>query len=160
MLPEPSPSITPVSIFRPQLEQAHSLTSVLRDPPISTQDLFAAASPFAMSTVKKKPDAPQHSHLRMSVMSFDDGGLDASPRSPTEFPDRVPLKEKNAVPSPWSFSFEKGLQNSQTSSQGDARRLHRDVELPQLDLHTSLDDYGPYESLHFTDRLLRNIDDT
>jgi hypothetical protein len=163
MLPEPSPSITPVSVFRPQLEQAQALTSVVRDPPISTQDLFAAASPFALSTVKKKADAPQRSLLRKSIMSFDghnDGGSDASPKSPTSLSDRVPLKEKNMVPSPWSFSFEKGLQNSQSSPKGNARRLNSDVELPQLDLHTSLDDYGPYESLHFTDRLLRNIDDT
>lgn len=54
-LPEPSPAMTPMSVFKPPLDQAHAMTSVLRGPMMSTQDLFAAASPFAMSTVKKKP---------------------------------------------------------------------------------------------------------
>jgi hypothetical protein len=161
MLAEPSPAITPLSVFRPQLEQANALTSVLRGPPLSTQDLFAAASPFAVSTVKKKPEAPRRTNLRMSMMSFnsqDERDTNASSRSPS-YPDRIPLKEKNTVPSPWSFSFEKELRNSQESFKR-TRRSISDVELPQLDFQTSLDDYGPHGSLHFADRLLRNFDET
>lgn len=161
MLVEPSPAITPLSVFRPQLEQAHALTSVLRGPPLSTQDLFAAASPFAFSTVKKKPEAPQRSNLRVSMLSFDnqdERGTNASPRSPL-CSERIPLKEKNAVPSPGRFSFGKEPRNSQDSFKS-TRRSISDVELPQLDFHTSLDDYGPHGSLHFADRLLRNLNDT
>jgi hypothetical protein len=149
MFAEPSPAITPLSVFRPQLEQAHPLTSVIRGPPLSTQDLFAAASPFAFSTVKKKPEARQRSNLRMSMMSFDgqyERDTNDSPRSPS-CSDRIPLKQKNAVPSPWRFSFEKEPRNSQESFKG--RRSISDVELPQLDFQTSLDDYGPHGSLHF-----------
>jgi hypothetical protein len=163
ILPEPSPAITPLSMFRPQLEQTHSWTSVVRGPPISTQDLFAAASPFAFSTVKKKPEVAQHSNLRMSTMSFDEQdhhSLNASPKSPMSFTDRVPLKEKNIAPSPWKFSFDKDQRNSQDSLKDNTRRSFSEVELPQLDFHTSLDGYGPHGSLHFTDRLLRNLDDT
>jgi hypothetical protein len=159
MLPEPSPAITPLSMFRPQLEPADYLTSVLRGPPISTQDLFAAASPFAFSTVKKKPELAQRSNLRMSIMSFDgqdDRGLDHFSKPPM---DRMPLKDKNIVPSPWNFSFEKGPRDSQDSFKDNTRRSISDVELPQLDFHTSLDDYG-HGSLHFTDRLLRNLGDS
>jgi hypothetical protein len=162
-LAEPSPAITPLSIFRPQLEQAHSLTSVLRDPPISTQDLFAAASPFAFSTVKKKPEIPQHSNLGMSITSFDerdDPRLNDSPKSPISFSDRLPPKEKNMTPSPWGFNFENGSRNSPDSLNDNTRKSISDVELPQLDFHTSLDDYGPHGSLHFTDRLLRNLNGT
>jgi hypothetical protein len=161
-LPEPSPAITPLSMFKPELEQAHSWTSVLRGPPISTQDLFAAASPFAFSTAKKKPEVSR-SNLRMSTMSCDEQdhrGLNDSPKSPMSFTDRIPLKEKNIAPSPWNFSFDKGQHNSQDSLKDNTRRSISDVELPQLDFHTSLDDYGPHGSLHFTDRLLRNLDHT
>jgi hypothetical protein len=163
MLPEPSPAITPLSMFRPQLEQASSLTSVVRGPPISTQDLFAAASPFAFSTVKKKPELPQRSNLRMSIMSFDgqeDSGLDKFSKSPMPFSDRIPLKDKNMAPSPWNFSFEKGPRGSQDSLKDNTRRSISDVELPQLDFHTPLDDYGQHGSLHFTERLLRNLDNS
>jgi hypothetical protein len=163
MLPEPSPAITPLPMFRPQLEEASSLTSVVRGPPISTQDLFAAASPFAFSTVKKKPELPQRSNLRMSIMSFDgqqDHGLDKFVKSPMPLSDRIPLKDKNIAPSPWNFSFEKGPRDSQDSLKDNARRSISDVELPQLNFHTSLDNYGQHGSLHFTDRLLRNIDDS
>jgi hypothetical protein len=163
MLPEPSPAITPLSMFRPQLEQASSLTSVVCGPPISTQDLFAAASPFAFSTVKKKPELPQRSNLRISIMSFDgqeDPGLDKFAKSPMSFLDRIPLKDKNMAPSPWNFSFEKGPRDSQDSLKDNTRRSISDVELPQLDFHTSLDDYGQHGSLRFTDRLLRNLDDS
>jgi hypothetical protein len=162
MLPEPSPAITPLSVFRPQLEQSHPLTSVLRGPPLSTQDLFAAASPFAFSTIKKKPEASQRRYLRMSLMSFnshDDHVSNVTPQSPS-YSDRVPLKEKNVVPSPWRFSFEKELRNSPESFKGSAGRSIGDVELPQLDLDTVLEDCGPTGSLHLADRLLRKLKDS
>ncbi|EAT85732.2 hypothetical protein SNOG_07081 [Parastagonospora nodorum SN15] len=161
ILPELSPAITPLSVFRPQLEQAHPLASVPRGPPLSTQDLFAAASPFAFSTIKKKSDAPQHSNLRMSLTSFSDPDEHtsyASQQSPS-YSDRIPLKEKNVAPSPWKLSFEKARQNSQHSYKGDKKRSVGDVELPQLDFRTSLDDYGSTGSFRFADRLLRNPND-
>jgi len=161
ILPELSPAITPLSVFRPQLEQTHPLASVLRGPPLSTQDLFDAASPFALSTVKKKSDVPQRSNLRMSLTSFDDGDEHtsyASQQSPISS-DRIPLKEKNVVPSPWKPSSEKARQNSQDSYKGDKRRSISDVELPKLDFRTSLDDYGTTGSFRFADRLLRNLND-
>jgi hypothetical protein len=160
-LSELSPAITPLSVFRPQMEQSLSSTSVLCGPPISTQDLFAAASPFAFSTIKKKPEAPQRSNLRIAVMSFDrqGSGSDISPDSPA-YMERIPLKEKNATPSPRNFSFEKRPQPPRGSLDGNARGSTSEVELPQLDFRTSLDDYGFSGSLHFTDRLLCNLDDT
>jgi hypothetical protein len=160
ILPVLSPAITPLSVFRPQIEQPHALTSVLRGPPVSTQDLFAAASPFAFSTVKKKPEGPQRSNLRVTMTPVDGHNSDSplSQASPV-YTDRIPLKVKNTTPSPWNFSFEKGPQNSQDSLKDSARRSPADVELPQLDFHTSLDDYGFNGSLHFTDRLLSNLND-
>jgi hypothetical protein len=159
ILPEPSPAITPLSMFQPQLGQSHPLTSVLHDPLVSTQDLFAAASPFAFSTTKKKPNMPQRSNLQMATMSFDgqdESVLDVSLRRPMLYADRIALEEKNSVPSPWSFSFGKGPRTSQGSLQGGSRGLISDVEIPQPDFRTSPDDYGCSDSLHFTDRLLRN----
>jgi hypothetical protein len=99
----------------------------------------------------------------MSIMSFDgqqDHGLDKFVKSPMPLSDRIPLKDKNIAPSPWNFSFEKGPRDSQDSLKDNARRSISDVELPQLNFHTSLDNYGQHGSLHFTDRLLRNLDDS
>jgi hypothetical protein len=163
VLPEPSPAMTPMSVFKPQLDQAHAMTSVLRGPMISTQDLFAAASPFAMSTVKKKPAGPERSNLRMSITSFADQACDAddvSSKSLISFRNRIPLAEKNAAPSPWSFGYDKGRRGSQDSPDEHTRRSFGDVELPQLDFHTSLDGYGTNGSFHFADRILRNFNDT
>ncbi|KAL5116537.1 hypothetical protein ACEQ8H_005533 [Pleosporales sp. CAS-2024a] len=117
---EPSPAITPLSVFRPQLEQTAALPSVRRGPPLSTQDLFAAASPFAFSTAKKKAEAPQRSNLRRSLVSLDshdDKTTKHSPQSPS-YSDRKPLQEKNVAPSPWRFSFGKGPGNSQDALRG------------------------------------------
>lgn len=58
-LHEPSPAMTPLSVFKPQLQPSRLLDSAAHGPsgpPMSTQDLFAAASPFAISTVKKKAE--------------------------------------------------------------------------------------------------------
>jgi hypothetical protein len=160
ILPVLSPAITPLSVFRPQIEQPHALTSVLRGPAVSTQDLFAAASPFAFSTVKKKPEALQRSNLRVTLTPVHgrNRGSTLSPDSPI-YTDRIPLKEKSMTPSPWNFSFDKGSRASQDSLKSSTRRPAADVELPQLDLHTSLDDYGFDGSLHFADRLLSHFND-
>ncbi|KAF2833172.1 hypothetical protein CC86DRAFT_450955 [Ophiobolus disseminans] len=63
IMSELSPAMTPLSVFRPQLEQLHPLASAVRGPPMSTQDLFAAASPFSFSTVKKRHEHNAVVHL-------------------------------------------------------------------------------------------------
>jgi hypothetical protein len=161
MLTVPSPAITPMSVFSAHEDNTQPNRSVLRGPPISTQDLFGAASPFAFSTVKKKPEGSQRSSLRFSFLPCDGGDSmlnDATTKSPTpSAPDRIPLKDKNTTT---FWSFEKASQGSQKSLGDILRRSVNDIELPQLDFHTSLDDFGPNGNLHFTDRFLRNIEDT
>jgi hypothetical protein len=162
MLTVTSPAITPLSVFSAQQDHPPPNESVLRGPPISTQDLFGAASPFAFSTVKKKPEGAQRSSLRFSFLPDGDPMLnDATTKSPTPSADlRIPLKDKNTTTSFWSFVTEKASQGSQKSLGDRSRRSVNDVELPRLDFHTSLDDFGPNRDLHFTDRFLCNIDDT
>ncbi|KAF2031968.1 hypothetical protein EK21DRAFT_99292 [Setomelanomma holmii] len=163
VMAELSPAMTPLSVFKPELDQPDAFNSVLRDPPISTQDLFAAASPFAFSTVKKKPIAPQRSKLRVAMIPFDEVGEgvdDAVARSLSSSPGRIPLKDKNIARSPWSFTVDKCIRASQESLGRKERRIDDDVESPQLDLHGSMDDYGPSGSLHFADRLIRNLNGT
>jgi hypothetical protein len=160
-IPELSPAITPLSVFRPELAQPQQLASAFRGPPMSTQDLFAAASPFAFSTVKKRADAPQLSNLRIAIMPLDghvERNADASPRSPPSSPDRIPLKDKSVAPSPWSFTFEKGPQGSQGSMRGNARPSLHDIEIPHHESYAALDEYGLNGSLNFTERLLHNLD--
>ena len=143
LIPEPSPSITPISVFRPALEQPHYMPSVLRGPPMSTQDLFAAASPFAFSTVKKKPET-QHGNLRIAMIPFNDQAeknFNDSPCSPAASPERTTLKEKNVALSPWSLNF----RQSQDSLK--ARSFH-DVDVSQ----------NISNHLHFAERLLRGFD--
>jgi hypothetical protein len=164
IMPEVSPAITPLSIFRPQLEQPNALNSVLREAPISTQDLFAAASPFAFSTVKKKkPTAPQRRNLRVTITPFDgvdERGGNAVGGSPLSSPGRHRLQEKNTGPSPWKFTFEKDVRAAQAPRKSKESDSHNDVGSPQLDLHGSMDNYGPSGSLHFADRLIRNLSGT
>jgi hypothetical protein len=159
MLTVSSPAITPLSVFSAQQDKTHPDGSVLRGPPISTQDLFGAASPYSFSTVKKKPEGPQRSTLRFSFLAGDPVPNDATTKSPTPSTDRIPLKDKNTTTSFWSLVTEKASQGSQKSLGNRSRRSVNDIELPQLDFHTSLDDFGPNGDLHFTDRFLRNIDD-
>ncbi|KAJ4367609.1 hypothetical protein N0V83_007194 [Neocucurbitaria cava] len=161
LLPDPSPAITPLPGFDGQLDKVLPDASVLRGPPISTQDLFGATSPFAFSTVKKKPEISQRSSLRFALLQTDDEQSKTSAahaKSPTPSAERVPLKDKNTTTAFWSFVTEKASQASQESSVGRTRRSIGDVGLPQLDFHTSLDDFGPNGDLHFTDRFLRNLD--
>ncbi|KAF1946099.1 hypothetical protein EJ02DRAFT_450874 [Clathrospora elynae] len=159
----PSPAITPLSVFGARLDKTLPNTSALRGPPISTQDLFGAASPFAFSTVKKKPEDPPQSNLKFAFMSNDHDDLRANgttARSPTPSADRIPLKAKNTATSFWSFVTDKASQASQKSLVDRSRRSFDDGELPQSDFATPLDDFGPIGGLLFTDRFLRNIDDT
>ncbi|KAH7414034.1 hypothetical protein DE146DRAFT_762596, partial [Phaeosphaeria sp. MPI-PUGE-AT-0046c] len=165
VLPEPSPAITPLSVFRPQLDQGHVMTSVLQGPMMSTQDLFAAASPFAMSTIKKKSAVPEgeRSYLGTFTTSStgqDDDASDLSSRSPMSLRNQIQQAEKKAAPSPRSFGYDKGPRKSQCSSEEHTRYSISDVELPQLDLKTSLDGYGSNGSVHFADRFLRTFNDT
>ncbi|KAF2704499.1 hypothetical protein K504DRAFT_390290 [Pleomassaria siparia CBS 279.74] len=155
-----SPLITPFHAFNEELSKRLPPESVLRGPPMSTQDLFAAASPFAFSAVKKTTiRKPAMSSLRVSVLSKDgDEHADVDvTRSPTTSAERIPLKDRNHKMSfmvtPVSGS-DKGSQDSLLHS---SRPWRRDVELPQLDLGTLLDDVGPNGDLEFTDRFLRNL---
>ena len=165
-VPKPSAAITPLSASSAQLDKSLLNKSVLHRQPMSTQELFAAISPFAFSTVKKNSELPQRSSLRFSLLQNDGEQSrtnDTFAKSPTPSADRIPLKAKNTTTPLWSFATEKASQASQ-ASQGSlvdrSRRSISDVELPQLDFHTSLDDYGLNGGLHFTDRFLRNLDDS
>lgn len=158
-LPEHSPAIIPLSVFNNRL--GHE--SVLRGAPISTQDLFGAASPFAFSTVKKQPEASRRGSLRFTLAArHDDETManNAITKSPSPSAGRIPLKTKNTTSSFRSFVSEKSSQASQASMVDRSRRSINDVKLPQLDFHTSLDDFGVVGNLHFTDRFLRNLDNT
>ncbi|KAH7080258.1 hypothetical protein BKA63DRAFT_406902 [Paraphoma chrysanthemicola] len=162
IMPELSPAITPLSMFRPQLEQPDALTSVLRDAPISTQELFAAASPFAFSTVKKKPIAPQHSNLRVTTLSFDateQRSGDTAPQSPSSSAGRRPLQEKNTLPSPWKRTFGKGARGSQTVKTNRSS-FCSDVESPRLGLDGPMGSYGSDESFHPANHLLCDLQGT
>ncbi|KAF2798664.1 hypothetical protein K505DRAFT_97696 [Melanomma pulvis-pyrius CBS 109.77] len=162
---ELSPVITPFHTFNVELDKRHPFPpeSVLRGPPLSTQDLFTAASPFAFSTVKKKSTRSQRSSLRFAVLS-NEGDEHADhengARSPTPSAERIPLKDRNSKVSFRDSTVngsEKGSQDSLLQYQM-SRTSKRDVELPLLDFHTSLDDIGPNGDLEFTDRFLRNLD--
>jgi hypothetical protein len=151
--PESTPAITPFSVFKSQMGQPQVSDSGIQGPPVSTQDLFAAASPFTFSTVKKKAEAPPPSNLRVALMPSDGSDVRREALRPSD--DRIPLKEKNTALSAWSFAFEKGSQTSQTSLRSPARHSASDFETPQLDSNTSLEGYGTDGSLNFADRLLR-----
>ncbi|KAF2686539.1 hypothetical protein K458DRAFT_199295 [Lentithecium fluviatile CBS 122367] len=154
---EPSLAFTPFSAFNAKLDRAHPENTIAKDIPISTQELFSAASPFAFSTVKKKPMRPQGSSLRFAVFPSgdQDGNIDRikGARSPTPS-ERLPLKAKNSKVSFRSTTSEKG---SQDSSLLEPKLTKQDVDLPQLDFRTSSDDLGPNGDLEFTDRFLRNL---
>jgi hypothetical protein len=159
----PSPATTPLSILNTEQDKLLPSESILQDAPISTQDLFGAASPFAFSTVKKKPEGLGQSNLRFALSPTDNEGSRANgltAKSPTPSAERIPLKDKNIATAFWSFVSEKASQGSQESLVDRSRRSIHDVALPQLSFHTSLDDLGPDGGLHFTDRFLRNIDET
>jgi hypothetical protein len=164
-LREASPAITPLSVFNKNLENTGLGDSVLRGAPVSTQDLFTAASPFAFSTVKKKSANPLQNSLRFALAAGSAYGASAEKttvKSPTPSAERLPLKDKNARVVA-SFTSGKASQTSQTSQTcllNSPTRVSRDMELPQLDFHTSLDDFGPNGDVHFTDRFLAGLGET
>ncbi|KAH7388620.1 hypothetical protein BKA66DRAFT_414798 [Pyrenochaeta sp. MPI-SDFR-AT-0127] len=164
ILPEPSPAITPLSVFGAQLNRSFPNNSVLRGPPISTQDLFGAASPFAFSTVKKKPEVSYQCSLRFPMLLNNDEEARANgtaAKSPTTCSNRIPLKAKNTMTTPlWSLVTEKASQASQGSLDDRSMRSIDDDELPHLDFHPSPDDFGPSGGLHFTDRFLGELNHT
>ncbi|KAI4924810.1 hypothetical protein J4E85_007927 [Alternaria conjuncta] len=156
-----SAAVTPLSAFTVQRDEPLAPETILQAPPISTQDLFGAASPFAFSTVKKKPEETQRSNLRFAF-SPSDGvlGADAVAKSPTPTAERVPLKNKDNITSFWSFTTDKASQLSHGSFGDRSKGVLNEVGFPALNIDTSLGDFGPTGSLDFTDRFLRNIDDT
>ncbi|KAI4661431.1 uncharacterized protein J4E79_005244 [Alternaria viburni] len=156
-----SAAVTPLSAFTVQRDEPLAPETILQAPPISTQDLFGAASPFAFSTVKKKPEETQRSNLRFAF-SPSDGVLraDAVAKSPTPTAERVPLKNKDNFTSFWSFATDKASQISHGSFGDRSKGVLNEVGFPALNIDTSLGDFGPTGSLDFTDRFLRNIDDT
>jgi hypothetical protein len=155
-----SATVTPRSAFTVQRDETLAPETVLQAQP-STQDLFGAASPFAFSTVKKKPEGPQRSNLRFAL-SPSDGALkgDAVAKSPTPTADRIPLKDKNITASFWSFITDKASQGSQGSFGDRSKGALNDVGYSALNMDMSLGDVGTTGSLDFTDGFLRSIDDS
>lgn len=154
-------AVTPLSAFTVQRDEPLAPETILQAPPISTQDLFGAASPFAFSTVKKNREETQRSNLRFAF-SPSDGVLraDAVAKSPTPTAERVPLKNKDNITSFWSFTTDKASQISHASFGDRSQGVLNEVGFPALNIDTSLGDFGPTGSLDFTDRFLRHIDDT
>ncbi|KAA8625096.1 inositol hexakisphosphate kinase 2 [Pyrenophora tritici-repentis] len=145
---------TPFSAFTVQRDGPLLNESMTHGPPISTQDLFGAASPFAFSTVKKPTQGGHGSNLRFA-QSPGDVICQASnaDKSPTPSIDRIPLKDKNTTTSLWSFVSEKASQGSQGSLGDKSRRMTKDG-CPPLDVEGSLDSFGANGNLHFTDSFL------
>lgn len=151
LLAQPSPAITPMSVFNAHTDVSFSDLagdSALHGPSVSTQDLFAAASPFAFSTVKKKSERPRRTSLRFALTSNFSENLTA--KCPTPSAERVPLKEKNTTLS-WSFTHDK---LSREPPKAASQHTTQDIGLPQLDFNTSLD-FGP--TTDFTDCFLRGL---
>ncbi|OSS49492.1 hypothetical protein B5807_06196 [Epicoccum nigrum] len=151
LLAQPSPAITPLSVFNAHTDVSFSDLagdSTLHGPSVSTQDLFAAASPFAFSTVKKKSERPRRTSLRFALTSNLSENLIA--KCPTPSAERVPLKERNKTMS-WSFTHDKP---SQEPPKAASQHTTHDIGLPQLDFNTSLD-FGP--TTDFTDCFLKGL---
>lgn len=167
IMKEPSPVITPFHAFHAELDKKHpDIARTTTMAPISTQDLFAAASPFAFSTVKKvKSTAPiRGSSLRFAVLSpteaQDKHTDNETARSPTPSADRIPLKQRNSV-LPFRSTLEKSSQKTTFSSQESTMSTTMSpqfgqrtpgTELPHLSLATSLDG-----GVNFADQFLRNL---
>lgn len=147
-LPEPSPAMTPFSVFKPQLQSPQPPDSMFRGPAMSTQDLFAAASPFAFSTIKKKTEVlvPNSMKMTTTTQRIKFAVHDHTPRSATRKTGQQSPSDKIAAATPWSHVQREGPSI--------------DMELPQLDFHTSLDDYGQLNSSNSADRVLRNLSET
>lgn len=156
MLHQPSPAITPLSVFNAHLDESISdvVENVHRGPPVSTQDLFNAASPFAFSTVKKKSERLPRTSLRFAVTSSRFTENMVAKSSPPKAR-RIPLKEKNTS-ALWSFTHGKSSLYSPELTSRSPKSTANDVKLPQLDFHTSLD-FGP--NADFTDCFLRSLNE-
>ncbi|KAF1923936.1 uncharacterized protein M421DRAFT_301584 [Didymella exigua CBS 183.55] len=153
LLLQPSPAITPLSVFNAHTDLSFSGlagSNVSDGPPISTQDLFDAASPFAFSTAKKKSQRPRRTSMRFALTKLTES---TTVLSPTPLIERVPLKEKNTSTT-WSVAHERSSMNSLKAAPQSPQRTTNDVELPQLDFHTSLD-FGP--NADFTDYFLKDL---
>ncbi|KAF3049809.1 hypothetical protein E8E11_001962 [Didymella keratinophila] len=153
LLPQPSPAITPLSVFNARTDLSFSDlagNSVLDGLPISTQDLFNAASPFAFSTVKKSSQRLRRTSMRFALTKLN---ASVTAKSPTPLVERMPLKEKNTSTT-WSSTHEKSSMHSSKPTSQSPQRTTNDVELPQLDFHTSLD-FGP--NADFTDYFLKGL---
>ncbi|KAL6706828.1 hypothetical protein ACN47E_005164 [Coniothyrium glycines] len=149
VLPIPSPGLTPLPGFNNRRDKPVMQENLLQQPQMSTQDLFGAASPFAFSTVKKKPEASQQrSSLQVTSRAGNDAGT---------ITERVPLKDKNVPTAFWASILDKASQSSQDLLIGKSKQQVSDVELPQLDFGTSLDDFGSNGEVHFTDRFLHDV---
>jgi len=153
--------VTPLSAFTVQRDGPLLNESMAHGPPISTQDLFGAASPFAFSTVKKTTTTQggHGSNLRFA-QSPGDAICQArsTDKSPTPSTDRVPLKDKNTTMSLWSFVSEKASQGS-PGSLGDKSRCFTKDGFPKLDVQDPLDSFGPNGNLHLRDGILHDADD-
>jgi hypothetical protein len=153
LLAQPSPAITPLSVFNARTDLSFNDlagNNALDAPPISTQDLFNAASPFAFSTVKKKSQRPRRTSMRFALTNLNES---VTAKSPNPLAERVPFKEKHTS-TMWSLTHEKSSMNSSKPTSQSPQRTTDDVELPQLDFHTSLD-FGP--NADFTDYFLKGL---
>ena len=164
----PSQAFTPFHKFNAALEEDYPPEPTMPDLPISTQDLFAAVSPFGFSTVKKSARPPA-SNLRFSVFASPGqdtpshgGGPPNRAKSPTPS-ERIPLKAKNSRVSFVGTQSERGSQSEKGSQESITPRPLKaplmQAEVPQLDFHTSLDVLRRNSELNFTDRFLLNLED-
>ncbi|KAF2189565.1 hypothetical protein K469DRAFT_700785 [Zopfia rhizophila CBS 207.26] len=161
-LPHLSPATTSFHAFNAELNKKYQPDSVFQASPMSTQELFMAASPFAFSNVKKKPARLQGSGLRFAVLSNDNIRDDAADResllkSPTASTERIPLKERNSSGIMKSAATE-GEKGSQDLSLQAPRSPSKMVGLPELDFRTSSDHAGVNAGMGFGDRFLLNLD--
>jgi hypothetical protein len=156
----PSVTYTPFAAFNAELDKQHPLdehTPSQDLPPVNTQDLFAAASPFDFSTIKKKPPRPLGSSFRFSILPSSKQNrhveIEDDTRSPTPSA-RIPPKGRNSMVS-WSST-----PGAQESCVDKPNNTTQDVQLPQLDFGNSLRDAEPSSGdLDFTDRFLHNLDE-
>lgn len=164
MFPEPGPAITPFHAFNSNLDSPNTIE-------LSTQDLFAAASPFAPSTIKKvKTKVPiRRSSLRFPVPSHEDSrdklpSYEDSytlPRSPST--DRRPFKDRNSYEtynrSPYDVATsQKCMRMSQTMAFSSPFRqpfAQKEISsVPKLSFPGSIDG-----DLNFADQFLRNLEE-
>ncbi|KAF2739885.1 hypothetical protein EJ04DRAFT_259736 [Polyplosphaeria fusca] len=157
---DPIASITPFHAFNAELDKEYPLDSLPDGPPISTQDLLDAASPFAFSTAKKKAFKPlARSNLRFAVLpddGVDEGANMAGQQSPTPPADRASLKDRGVRRSIQSTanSVDRGSQEASTQDVEDTTKLQA---TPRSTAY-SFDREDLSACMDFTARFLRNLD--